>query len=1002
MTGNSSLLLAITILILSPGAVNGCSSSKGIAPDTDTADPASDQTSTPAEDSAGEVLRDAFDNADRSALDTFADGGLEDDTEVTGNACSNGLMPSWVATTGEGYAYLTECGEHKLTIHVVEDGIVRLRYLPQQPGFDHSYAMVDQDWPEPSVQFGSTGSSFAICTGRIVLSLEEETCRVTVTDLQGNLIMDEPGTGGYYSGFETVDGEEVMTRNVERSSPAGELFYGFGEKTGPLDKRGTTMEFWNSDTPGYGTDVDPLYQSIPFFVGLRGEVAYGLFVDNTHRLKFDMADSNPTSYVLTAYGGEMDLYLIAGPKFSKVLERYTRLTGRMSLPPRWTLGYHQARWSYYPDSQVVDVCEEFRKREIPADGIWLDIDYMDGYRSWTWDPAGFSNPAGFVEQVGDIGFKVTAIIDPGLKVDPEWDIYQQGVAGGHFLLGDQGTPFVGVVWPGPAVYPDFTRPDTREWWAGLVPRLTDFGVRGIWLDMNEPASFLPDDNHTVPGYVKAFGDGHETTMDEIHNVYALVEAMATRQGMLEAAPSRRPFMLTRAGSAGIQRYAAVWTGDAPSDMDAAAQALPMLMGLGLSGVPFVGSDVGGWTGGATPELFARWVEVGAVSPFFRGHVQWGAIDQEPWAFGKEVEEISRLAIGERYRLLPYLYSLFREASLTGAPILRPLVYEFQEDPAVRTLSYQAMLGPWMLYAPVVEEGALKRSIYFPAGRWLEFHSSALVEGPAKQEIGVTLQALPVYLREGSIVPRSQLMSYSDEEPIDPLYLELFPAGEATTFTLYEDDGDSLDYQEGHYSEITYTAQLLDSGAILEASPRKGAFVPPPRHLFVRARRADHPPSTVSLFGTDLAELPTLEELETAQSGWFYDENDLSILVAFPDQPDFTLVMEYDPGITEPSPVVLVPVKVKLPPDTQKDSPIHIATSAAGWSQQPLEWGDEPDTAVGDVPVQRGEWFFYKYTRGDWESVEKWSGCLETTDRYAFGKAHPVKEDSVEMWADQCD
>jgi alpha-glucosidase len=415
----------------------------------------------------------------------------------------------------------------------------------------------------------------------------------------------------------------------------------------------------------------------------------------------------------------------------------------------------------------------------------------------------------------------------------------------------------------------------------------------------------------------------------------------------------------------------------------------------------VGSDVGGWTGGATPELFARWVEVGAISPFFRGHVQTGAIDQEPWAFGVEVEEISRLVIGDRYRLLPYWYSLLREASQTGIPPLRPMVLEFQDDEAARTLSYQALVGPYLLFAPVLDAGSGSLELYLPEGRWMEFHSGALVDGPAQVQVSTTLQALPVFMREGAIVPRMQPVEWSDQAPISSLQLEVMPGAEPTSFTLYEDDGDSLDYLSGSYSEVTYTAKRTAAGAVLSAGPRAGSWVPPPRRLVVRLRRVDHVPTDVTFSGTSLPKTLTPAAFEGASAGWYYDASDLALLVAFDDQPGFTLVMHYDPTVEELSPPVKAPLQVLVPFDTPPDSTIFVATSASGWAQQPLEWSTVPFAAVGEVEVPRGEWFYYKYTRGDWETVEKWSGCLESANRYAFGKAHPVKEDVVEEWADLC-
>ena len=921
-------------------------------------------------------------------------------TDVGQGPCDfTGPQPDWVGIPGAGYSFFLECQPRDVLLDFVDPAILRVRYV--QPGEPkHSYAVLPQPFTDILMEYGSIDGSLVICAAHFRVQVEPGTCRLTIQDDEGNVLVEDLDSGGYQEETKLLDGQSVDTRSVSRKSPPEERFYGFGEKTGPLNKRGRKMVFWNTDYPSYPLDHDPMYQSIPFFIGFNAGRAYGVLTDNSYRLEMDMAALDPQQYAITAHGGEIDQYIVAGPGIDEVLERYSRLTGRPTLQPRWTLGYHQCRWSYYPDTQVLDICQKFRDREIPADGIWLDIDYMDDYRSWTWDPVGFPDPQGFVEQVEDLGFKVTAIIDPGLKLDTEWDIYKSGVAGGHFISQDE-TPYAGVVWPGPSVFPDFTNPDTRAWWGTLIDALTGPGVRGIWLDMNEPASFVAEQNWTLPNHLETDFDGTGSTMAESHNVYALAENQATYEGLLSAVPNSRPFLLTRAGYAGIQRYAAVWTGDAASNFPALQDQLPMLLGLGLSGVPMVGSDVGGWEGDPGAQLFARWIQLGAISPFYRAHVQTGTPDQEPWSYTLEVEEISRLVINHRYRLLPYFYSLLRQATLTGAPMLRPLVYEFPEDPQTWDLSYEAMLGPWLLYAPVLTEDAETLDIYLPEGRWLEYHSGALYEGPSTIATGLQLQALPVYLREGAIVPKAQLMMYSDQQPVDPLTLELFPGPAPSSFTLYEDDGESLNHQQGSYSAVTYTLQQTPGGAYLKASPREGTFAPPPRRLVLRVRPIDGAVASVGLSSVPLPPLGSANDFAAASSGWFHDQNDRSLWVVFSDQVDFQVEFQYQTAVTMPGPDVLVPMRVVVPEGTPEDAPIHIATSAADWSQQPLQWSADKLSALGEIPVPRGQWFEYKYTRGGWDSVEKWEGCKEAENRYHLGKALPLKQDSVTQWADLC-
>lgn len=923
--------------------------------------------------------------------------------------CPTGRTPvPWVAVEeGPPVRLLPECPGAGLEVSFPGAGVLRLRYLGTAALPPLPYATSEADLgPAPHVSFGPRDDRFVACAGGLAVEVEQGVCTVRVTDPEGAVLVEDGSGGGYGEGsWEPGWGRPTTgaARWVVRRTPPGERFYGLGEKAGyDLNRRGRTWTFWNSDHPAYGAQTDPLYVSVPFFVGLREGRAYGVFMNNTHRQVLDLAASDPTQYRWEVAAGEVDQFVFAGPSIAQVLERYTALTGRPFLPPRWTLGYHQSRWSYWPDSRVIEVCQGFRDRDLPADGIWLDIDTMDGFRSWTWDPVGFSDPSGLVADAGTLGFKVTAIVDPGLKVDPDWDLYRAAIEGGHLLGAGDGTPFEGEVWPGPAVFPDFTRAETREWWGSLAPRLTDHGVRGLWLDMNEPASFQEEHGWTLPDGVTAHGEGTATTMAEVHNVYALAEAWATWDGALRAVPGRRPFLLTRAGFAGIQRFAAVWTGDAASSFEALRMTLPMLLGLGLSGVPFAGSDVGGWTGFASPELFARWMAVGSVSPFFRGHVQQGTPDHEPWAFGAEVEDISRIHLKQRYRWLPYLYSLMWEASRTGAPVLRPLVHEFQDDPGTWDVADEAMLGPWLLVAPVLDPGAGERSVVLPPGRFLEWRSGAVWEGPSVVVVDLTLQALPVYLREGGIVPGGPDMRFSDEAPLDPLTLDVFPGPHETQFILVEDDGISTAFESGDYAATRFRVQATPTGALLQADPRAGAFVLGDRRVRVRVRPVDKEVASVVLDGSPVPPATSLEELDQAPEAWVHDANDRALVVVFEDRAPFRLEMTYDPDLADVAPDVLVPFRVRIPAGTPHDPPVHISTSASGWQHRPLAWSPtEPDTAEGSVRVPRGKWFEYKYTRGSWATVEKRAGCLEATNRYHFGQAHPLKEDAVEAWADQC-
>ena len=887
--------------------------------------------------------------------------------------------------------FTARCDEADLTVTALADGVVHLRYgdEPARP----SWAVVGAGAAETPPEIVVYSDLVAFRTDELAVLVERGTCRLIVEDTAGAVLLDEPVGGGF-------DDTPVGTR-LTRMLTADEHIYGLGERTGGVDRRGREYTCWNTDAfdaayGGWAPDADPLYQCIPFYVSLREGAAFGVFTDVTWRSTLDVGAADADEMLLEVpAGGTLEQYLLPGPSLATVVRRYTGLTGRPPLPPRWTLGFHQSRWGWSPDTAVTDVVDGFRARDLPLDAAWLDIQHMDGFRSFTWDPVTFPDPAGLVADLAADGVRTVTIVDPAIKVDSTWDIYTDGVAAGHFLL-DDGGPWVGEVWPGDSVFPDFTNPSARTWWGGLSSTDLGYGVAGLWLDMNEPAEFTEG---TVPDDLPVHGDGVSTTMAEVHNVYALAEAEATYEGWRALRPDTRPFLLTRAGYAGIQRYAAAWTGDAPSTWESLAGTLPMLLGMSVSGESFVGSDVGGYSGGASGELYARWLQVGAFSPFFRAHLVSGAADQYPWSFGQEVLDISRATLQLRYTLLPYLYSLAWEATRSGAPPLRPLVWEWPADATAVTLGDQALLGPWLMVAPVLEEGATTRVVYLPEGRWFDFYTGVVHDGPATVTFtDLPLAALPIFVREGAILPRGPAGAFSDAAPLDPLTLEVWPGPAATTFTVYEDAGDGFDYADGGSSAVTWTLQGVATGAVLEASARVGTWAPPDRDVRVRVRRVDSPPTAVRLDGAALTEVAN--EAALTPGAWWWDAVDLSLWVVLEDDADLALAFDYDPTLVDPAPPVAMPLRVTVPEGTPTDTAIHVASSVDAWaSHTPLAWVS-PTEAYGTIEVPRGQFVYYKYTRGGWDTVEKWPDCVEAGNRYELGRAQE-KRDTVYGWRDQC-
>ncbi|WP_324667864.1 glycoside hydrolase family 31 protein [Geochorda subterranea] len=633
---------------------------------------------------------------------------------------------------------------------------------------------------------------------------------------------------------------------LRKRLPTGALCLGLGEKTGWLDRRGRVLEMWNTDVLPHMPDTDPLYQSIPFLVVYRQGRAWGLFLHNTHRSSFDLGATDPECLEIAVDGGVLDYFVMAGPTLEDVVHRYTELTGTMPMPPRWAVGFHQSRWGYEREQDVRALAHELRRRRIPCDAIYLDIDYMDGYRVFTWDAERFPDPSRLAADLAEQGLRIVTIVDPGVKIDPDYPVYREGLEQGLFVRKPDGRPFEGAVWPGPTVWPDFNQVAVRRWWGRWHRVLLDAGVAGIWNDMNEPASFrhpLPTgtlDLDAVHGPDEERPPEERRAMRhaEAHNVYGLLMGQATYHALLELRPGIRPFVLTRAGFAGIQRYAAVWTGDNSSWWEHLAMMGPQLLNLGLSGVAFVGADVGGFTGHVTGELLTRWTQAAAFTPFFRNHSAKNTRPQEVWRFGEEMEAICREFIVWRYRLLPYLYTLFWEAASRGTPIMRPLFWHHPGDEAAERVQDEWLLGPHLLVAPVTRPGERQRLVYLPDGEWVHLWQPVRLQGPAHAPVEAPLDQIPVFVRAGVPLPLGPEALHTGELTRDGRVSLGVAAPSSTALArgdvggwtwLYEDDGESLAYREGDFARRRIeTAWSLAGGRLslcAELGPREGRYVP---------------------------------------------------------------------------------------------------------------------------------------------------------------------------------
>jgi len=683
---------------------------------------------------------------------------------------------------------------------------IRVRFWDGVPSFPaiHSLATGDTAPRLGSAVVRQAGDTILVYAEGLVVRAAQHPVRLTVTDTTGHELLAESFGAGVWQGRLT----HVL------HDPPGSRYYGLGEQPMPLLRNGSVFPLWNTDRFGYRPGDMPIYSSIPFYLGVRDGVAHGILYDNPFRAEFDYSARmrSSVSYMAEAGidGGELRYYVIPGPSLDSALARYTRLTGRTALPPRWSLGYHQSRYSYYPDTMVENLAREFRRRDIPADVIHLDIHYMNGYRDFTFDPERFPQPKRLMDTLAAHGFKVVTIVDPGLKVDSAWSVYRDGLTRGAYVTTPDGAPYIAIVWPGRSVLPDFSRASVRDWWGAQHQALVDVGVRGVWNDMNEPASF---GGQTISDVVQFEGDGHSGTHLEYHNQYGTLMARAAFEGFHRLRPDRRPFIITRAGYAGVQRYATIWTGDNNSTWDHLGISLPMILGLGLSGIPFAGSDIGGFNGAPSAELYSRWLEAAALVPFMRTHAMIGTPRREPWSYGAEHERANRAAIRLRYRMMPALYTAYFQHTQQGSPVVRPIFWNTLTDSVALGTDDEFILGDHLLVAPVVDSGARSRAVYLPAGRWYRMGSGEAYAGGQRVTVQApdalndggdttSLRGLPIFVRAGAVIPSQAVVSYEGQRRLDTLSLDIYPG--AAKSELYEDAGDGYAYRRGEYRRTTFT------------------------------------------------------------------------------------------------------------------------------------------------------------------------------------------------------
>lgn len=727
----------------------------------------------------------------------------------------------------------------KVRVIALAPGIIRITYAPRgkfQP--DQSFAVLPDAFPTNlKLKVSKSDAGLELRTEQLVIRVDKTPLRISFLDASGKIISQE--RADHPAAF---NGTEFRVWNA---MPDDEHYFGLGDKSGPLDHRDLAFTNWNTDMFGWQESTDPLYKTIPFFLAMRQGTGYGLFLDNTYRSNFDFGKESRDLYSFGSEGGALDYYFFYGPSPKQVIEQFTQLVGRTPLPPLFALGYQQCRYSYYPESQVREIAAEFRKRNIPADVIYLDIDYQQDNRPFTVNRERFPTIEKMVKDLKDEGFKLVTITDLHLAHLPGYRPYDEGHKHGYFVKNPDGSEYFGPVWPGDSVFPDFTRKEVRAWWGTLYTDFVKMGIRGFWNDMNEPSVFVP--SKTAPLDVVHSVEGRKAEHREIHNVFGMENARATYEGMLKLEPNLRPFVLTRAAYAGTQRYASTWTGDNTATWNHLRISIPQLANLGISGYSFVGADIGGFNGSPTPELLTRWMELGAFNPIYRNHGNKDTRFREPWVDGPEHESIRKRYIETRYRLLPYIYTAMEESSRTGVPLLRPMFLEFPDDASLTTNGEEFMFGSSLLVAPKVWPFVGAYSVALPKGDWFDYWTGSRVQGEGKIQVDPPLDTLPVYVRAGSILPQQPVVQYVGETPPGPLELRVYP-GPQCSGDLYMDDGDTLAYQHGQMLRMHFSCSVSSSGIQIDIAAPQGPYQPWFKDLQVTVYGVSVKPSSVEVDG----------------------------------------------------------------------------------------------------------------------------------------------------------
>jgi alpha-glucosidase len=676
-------------------------------------------------------------------------------------------------------------------VQAYSDNTIRVTVSKNSSFNELTYALKEESFP---IFSGCTivekGSSIFLNTATIVLEMEKlPSFRLIFRNKKGQIINEDTAGDGFGTSF--IGDKVTVYKNIQ----VGERFTGLGEALGNLDHRGTGINLNNTDTYKYGDARLSMYVSVPFYMGIQQQQVYGLFFNNSYKSFFNFGLSTPGYSSVAFDGGDLDYFFIYDSLPGKIIEHYTALTGRIQMPPLWSLGYQQSRCTYYPQDKAAWIAETFRRKKIPLDGIVLDADYQLGYQPFRINKERFPDMPALAKHLAKLNVELTASVYPGVKIDSSYESYTDGLKKDVFIKYSNGSIFETAIAPLRCYLPDYTNPATRTWWINKMKWLPDNGIHGYWNDMNEPAvagSYLPDN-------LLFDFDGRKANGLEAKNVYGFQMARSSYESAIKNDNNRRPFVLTRSGFAGVQRYSAVWSGDNTAKDEGLLSGVLLNNQMGLSGIAFCGYDVGGYIGDASKDLFKRWMELGIFSPYCRNHREFFGAAGEPWAYGEEAEAISKTYIELRYRLMPYLYAAFYEASRTGMPIARSLAinYPFDEKVYDNTYQYQFLFGNNLLVVPVTSQESYKK-IYLPTGNWYDLYTDEKISGAREMLKPIPIYEIPLYAKAGAIIPMQSVVQSTKELPVDTLIIHVFNGNLDNHFNYYEDDGQTMDYQQGMF------------------------------------------------------------------------------------------------------------------------------------------------------------------------------------------------------------